>query len=193
MTTILHISSSARTEGSVSRQLTRRLIDRFPEGSTVIERDLAVGVPQLTDVHIAAGFTPAEDRTDEQNELLAVGAEFIDELRRADVVVIGAPIYNFGPPAELKAWVDHVSRSGVTFRVDDSGFHGLLGDRSTYVVYASGGVPAGSEADFVTPWIKTALGLLGIESVEVVAADALTVDDQALAVAEQKVDSLVLQ
>lgn len=192
MTTILNLNSSARTEGSASRQLARRLVDRFPEGSTVIERDLAAGVPQLTNEHIGAVFTPPADRTEEQKELLVTSDEFIAELRSVDVVIIGAPIYNFGPPAELKAWADHVARAGVTFRADETGYHGLLDDRPVYVMYASGAVPAGSDADFVTPWLTAALGLLGITSIEVVAANGTASGGEALAAAELEVDTLAI-
>ena len=192
MTTILHLSSSARTEGSVSRLLTKRLIDRFPSDSVVIERDLADGVPQLTDAHIGAVYTPPEQRTTEQQQLLSVGDEFIAELRNADVVVIGTPIYNFGPPAELKAWFDHVARSGETFEANEGGFTGLLEDRPTYVAFASGGVPVGSPVDFLTPWIRAALGLVGISSIEVVAAEGVFSDETAVEGAEKQVDSLVL-
>ena len=101
------------------------------------------------------------------------GLELIAELKAADVVVIGAPIYNFGIPAALKAWVDMIARARKTFRYTSEGPEGLLKGKKAYVVIASGGMPVDSDMDFATPYLRQVLGFIGITDVEVIAADAL--------------------
>ena len=92
------------------------------------------------------------------------------DLLEADVIVIGSPIYNFGVPAALKAWVDMIARARLTFRYTDQGVEGLLADRKTYVVVPSGGVPVGSPVDFSTPYLRHALAFVGITDVEFIGA-----------------------
>lgn len=197
MTSILRIDSSARYADSVSRELADRLIDRIRSEAgddvTVVGRDLATGVPFVSEDTLQAMWTPAEQRTDEQNERLAVADSFIDELIGADVVVFGLPIYNFGPPAVVKAWADLVARAGTTFRYTETGPEGLLADRPTYVIVASGGVPIGSPMDLSSTWLTTFLGFLGISDVHVVEAGQLNVDPEAaVAQARQTVDAAPL-
>ncbi len=196
MTTILRIDSSARHEGSASRELVGRLIDRFDRSdgeATVVTRDLTAGVPLLDDDTLAAMWTPAEQRTPEQRAALAVADEFIDELVGADAVVIGLPIYNFGPPAAMKAWADLVARAGTTFRYTEQGPEGLVPDKPVYIVVASGGVPVGSPMDLASTWLQTFLGFLGLRNVTVVPAGQLNVDPEAaIAAARSRVDDLDL-
>jgi len=191
MTKILRIDSSARTSESVSRELSSRLIDRFPGDVEVITRDLSSGVPLLSEATLLAMWTPADQRTPEQNGHLAVADEFITELVDADAVVIGLPIYNFGPPAALKAWADLVARAGTTFRYTESGPEGLVPNKPVYVIVASGGVPVGSPMDLSSTWLTTFLGFLGLRDVEVVAAGQLNVDPEgAVAAALDAVDAV---
>ncbi|BAN04477.1 FMN-dependent NADH-azoreductase [Ilumatobacter coccineus] len=190
MTTILRIDSSARRGDSVSRQLASRLIDRIPGDVTVKSRDLAAGVPLLSEATLAAMWTPADQRTDEHTAELAVADEYIAELMDADAVVIGLPIYNFGPPAAMKAWADLVARAGTTFRYTETGPQGLIDDKPVYIVVASGGVPVGSPADLSSTWLTTFLGFLGLTNVTVIAAGQLNVDPEAaLAAAQAIVDA----
>ncbi len=191
MTTILRIDSSARHADSVSRELVGRLIDRVPGSVTVVDRDLAHGVPLLSEDTLAAMWTPEVDRSDSQTSELSVADEYIAELRDADAVVIGLPIYNFGPPASLKAWADLVARAGTTFTYTETGPQGLLADKPVYVVVASGGVPIGSPMDLASTWLTTFLGFLGLGNVTVIAADQLNVDPEgAVTAARSKVDQV---
>jgi FMN-dependent NADH-azoreductase len=190
MTTILRLNSSARTADSVSRQLVDRLIDRAGDGVTLVDRDLSGGVPLLIESTLGAMFTPADARNDEQVAALAQADQMIAELVDADAIVIGLPIYNFGPPAALKAWADLVARVGVTFQYGATGAEGLVPNKPVYVVVASGGVPVGSPMDLASTWLTTFLGFLGLTDVTVIAADQLNVDPEgALAAAQAKVDS----
>jgi FMN-dependent NADH-azoreductase len=173
---VLEISASARSEDSVSRKLTRDIVGALEgrKGSIrLTRRDLADGVPFVDEHWVQANFTAAEERSGRQRETLAFSDELIAELQEADLIVIGAPIYNFGIPAALKAWVDMVARARVTFRYTENGPEGLLKGKRAIIVIASGGVPVDSAVDFATPYLRQALRFIGIDDVEVIAADRL--------------------
>jgi FMN-dependent NADH-azoreductase len=191
MTTILRIDSSARSADSVSRELVSRLIDRVPGEVTIVDRDLSHGVPLLSESTLGAMFTPPDQRSGSQNTELTIADEYITELMDADAVVIGLPIYNFGPPAAMKAWADLVARAGTTFRYTETGPEGLVADKPVYIVVASGGVPVGSPMDLASTWLTTFLGFLGLSNVTVIPADQLNIDPEAaVATARTKVDQI---
>ncbi|WP_300517210.1 NAD(P)H-dependent oxidoreductase [Aliiroseovarius sp.] len=178
MTSILRIDGSARKQGSASRQLTDQLIARL--GGEVTRRDLAdTNIPHLTEDWVSGTFTPPEARTEAQNEALAFSDELVAELRAADLLVISTPVYNFGVPSALKAWVDQVARTGVTFKYGEAGPEGLLTGKRAVVVAASGGTPAGAPHDFAVSYLKQVLGFLGITEVDVVDAAGVAVDAEA--------------
>lgn len=171
--TLLKIEASARYQGSVSRDLTSAIAARLG-ASKIVTRDLAqTPLPQLDETWIGANFTPPDSRTAAQNAALALSDRLVEELEAADTIVIGVPIYNFGIPAALKAWIDLVARAGRTFRYTENGPHGLLTGKRAVLAVASGGTPAGSEIDFATTYMRHVLGFLGITEVEIVAADQL--------------------
>ncbi len=122
MSTLLHIDASARVDRSISRSLSNKFIDTWRAarpGDTVIRRDLAANPPGfVTEDWIDACFTPEEDRTATQRAVLKESDELIAELEAAELVVLGTPMYNYGMPAVLKAWVDQVIRVGKTFSFD---------------------------------------------------------------------------
>ena len=193
MTTILRIDSSARHDGSASRELAGRLTDRLHGDVTVVERDLASGVPLLTESTLAAMWTSPADRTDAQRAELEVADAYIGELMDADAVVIGLPIYNFGPPAAMKAWADLVARAGTTFRYTERGPEGLVADKPVFLVVASGGVPVGSHMDQASTWLRTFLAFIGLGDVTVIAAEQLNVDPaNAIESARRQVDDISL-
>ncbi|HEC11964.1 MAG TPA: FMN-dependent NADH-azoreductase [Acidiferrobacteraceae bacterium] len=173
---VLRIDASGRYEGSVTRQLADEVIDalgaRFNHVH-VSKRDVAQGVPFVDEDWITANFTDDEDRNDEQRKTLAHSDSLVQELKDADMLVIGAPIYNFGIPASLKAWIDMTARARLTFRYTESGPVGLLKNKKAYLVVASGGVPVGSSLDFATPYLRQALGFVGITDVQIIAAEQL--------------------
>ncbi len=119
---------------------------------------------------------PAAGRSEAAAPDLATADALIAELTDADAVVIGAPIYNFGVPASLKAWADLVARAGTTFTYGETGPVGLLDDRPTYIVSASGGTEIGSDIDYGTRWLRHFLGFIGLHDVRVVAANQLAID-----------------
>lgn len=188
--TVLRIDASARREGSVSRDLATKIINRLAP-DRVIARDLATPLPLLDEAWVGANFTPSDQRTEDQRAKLALSDELIAELAAADTLVIGLPIYNFGVPAALKAWIDQVARAGVTFQYTETGPKGLLEGKRAIVAVASGGTEAGSEIDFATGYIRHVLGFIGIHDVAFVTADRLMVDaEAAMATAHAQVDAL---
>lgn len=175
--TILHIDSSARTQGSVTRDLSQDIVSRF--GGEVIRRDLKEPLPQITEAWVGANFTKPEDRDSVQQDTLGLSDTLVAELQSADVVVIGAPIYNFSIPAALKAWIDLVCRAGVTFQYTEYGPKGLLTGKKAIIAVASGGTATGSEIDFATGYLRHVLGFIGISDVEIIAADQMGAQGEA--------------
>ena len=173
---ILEVSASGRRADSVSRRLSNDIIEALEarEGAVeVVRRDLSQGIPLVDERWIQANFTPEEERTRDQRAALSESDALVEELQAADVIVIGSPIYNFGVPAALKAWVDMIARARKTFRYTSNGPEGLLKGKKAYVVIASGGVPVDSPVDFATPYLRQALKFVGITDVDVIAATQL--------------------
>ncbi|MHA7850782.1 FMN-dependent NADH-azoreductase [Roseovarius sp.] len=188
---ILRIDASARAQGSVTRDLTGRIAARWP-AANVRHRDLAADpLPHLTEDWVSANVTPEANRTAAQGKALALSDSLIDELRAADTLVIGVPVYNFGVPSALKAWIDHIARAGVTFRYTESGPVGLLTGKRAILAMASGGTQAGAAIDFASTYMRHILGFVGITDVTVVAADQLALDaDASLARALDQIGEL---
>lgn len=180
--TILRIDSSARKTDSVTRGLADEVMARLQAANPQAEvrtRDLLDGVPLLNEVSTSALGLPSEAQSPEQLAALATSDALIEEFLAADFLVIGAPIYNFSIPAALKAYIDLVTRAGRTFHYTDTGPAGLVADRPTYIVSASGGVEFGSDYDFATGYLRHILGFLGITDVTLIGADALMMDEAA--------------
>ncbi|GAA3947039.1 FMN-dependent NADH-azoreductase [Allohahella marinimesophila] len=174
MTTILHIDASARNTDSTSRKLSSALLDGLQkDGDQVIYQDLAEGLPFVTEAMIGAYYTASDARTETQLANIAVSEALVDQLEAADIVVIGLPMYNFNVPASFKAWIDLVARVGRTFRYTATGPVGLLEGKRAYVAVATGGVAIGSEADFLSPYVRFVLGFIGINDVTFITADRL--------------------
>jgi FMN-dependent NADH-azoreductase len=190
--TILHIDASARKTGSVTRELTETLVKSLATANRdakILTRDVSQGLPFIDETWVGATFTDPAERTPEQRLKLAVSDTLVSELKAADVVVIGTPIYNFSVPAALKAWIDQVARARETFQYTENGPVGLLKDKKAIIAVASGGTQAGSDIDFATTYLKHFLGFLGITDVTVIAADQLMVNPDkradAISLAEQ--------
>ena len=181
MPTLLHLDSSP-LETSISRELTREFVQTWknahPDG-TVLYRDLSAKPPTPVDPGwIYATFTPEAKRTPEQKGALALSDELITELEQADEYVFGVAMHNFTIPSVLKLWIDQIVRSGRTFTYSDAGPQGLLQGKKATVLAASGGVyqagTAGSAFNFIDPYLKTILGLIGVTEVTFVTADGVT-------------------
>lgn len=178
---VLRVDASMRRDGSVTRQLTDALVKALAPADLRV-RDLADGISFVDEAWIGANFTAPEERTAEQRSVLAYSDALVDELKAADSIVIGAPIYNFGVPAALKAWIDMIARARLTFAYTADGPKGLLEGKTAYIVVASGGTPVGAGIDFATDYLKFALGFVGIHDVRIIdASDQKTRGEQAAA------------
>lgn len=188
MTTLLKINSSILTTGNANR-LAEAFVARWqaahPQGR-VMERDLTrQPIPHLDEITLTGFGTSAERRTPAQQAAVARSDELIAELKAADVIVIGVPMYNFGIPSPLKAWIDHVARAGITFKYTEQGSVGLLQHKKVYVLAARGGMYAGSASDTQTPYLRLFLGFLGLGDVEFVYAEGLNMGAESKARGEQ--------
>lgn len=190
---VLRVDGSMRHDGSFSRQLADRVADRLAERHgplSVTRRDLADGAPFVDAAWIGANFTPADARTPEQRAALTTSDALVAELKAADILVLATPIYNFGPPAALKAWIDMVARVGETFKYSEAGPKGLLEIDEAYLVVASGGTAIDSTVDFATPYLRHALGFIGVENVHLVGADGREGGDALLSKGEAQISDL---
>jgi FMN-dependent NADH-azoreductase len=181
---ILQINSSARIENSQSTNLANSLVQRIradrPE-ATLTVRDLSrTPHPALDESALQALFTPADQRTAEHVDRVALDDILIAEIVAADVVVLGVPMYNFGVPTQLKNWIDAISRASVTFRYTAAGPEGLLTGKKVYVALTRGGQYRNTPADTQVPYLKTIFGFLGMTDVQFVYAEGLAMGPEAL-------------
>lgn len=198
MTTILQINTSLFSEGGQSTQLADTLVAALRArhaDSRVIVRDVAKQpIPHLDATRAGAFFTPAEKRSAEQQAIVAESDALIEELRSADIVVLGLPMYNFGVPSQLKAYFDHLARAGVTFRYTANGPEGLLADRKFYVLAARGGLYQGTPRDTETGYVRDFLNFIGIRDIEFIYAEGLNISPEkkqsALAQAREQIERL---
>ena len=181
MKTLLQLNTSIFSDGGQSSRLADQFVAAWRArnlGATVIARDLArEPVPHLSAERFQAFLAKPAERTPAQRAIVDYSDELIDELRRADVIVLGLPMYNFGVPSMLKAYFDHIARAGVTFRYTANGPVGLLGGRSMYVFAARGGRYAGTALDTQTAYVRDFLRFLGIEDVQFVYAEGLAISE----------------
>jgi FMN-dependent NADH-azoreductase len=177
MKTLLQLNTSMFADGGQSTQLAERFVAGWRAanpGAKVIVRDIGrEPVPHLTAARFGAFVAKPEDRTAEQRAIAAFSDALIDELERADVIVIGLPMYNFGVPSSLKAYFDHVARAGVTFRYTAQGPEGLLTGKRVYVFATRGGAYAGTPLDTQSGYVRDFLRFIGIDEVEFVYAEGL--------------------
>jgi len=187
MTTILQINSAARSQGAQSTLLVNELTEKLQQsnpGAQVLKRNLqAEPLPHLDDAILGAFFTPAEQRTPEQQAIAARSEALIAELQAADVIVIGAPMYNFGISSQLKTYFDFIARAGITFQYTANGPEGLVTGKKVYVVTARGGKYHGTPHDSQTPYLKSFLGFLGMTDVSFIHAEGLAMGPDAASAA----------
>lgn len=177
MSRVLIVESSARQQGSISRQLTAEFIAQWRAAhpaDEVVVRDLAQeSVPHLDSDLLGGWMKPADQQNDAERAALARSNRLTEELLAADVLVLAAPMYNFGIPSTLKAWLDHVLRAGVTFKYTETGPQGLLSGKRAFVLTARGGVYAGGPLDHQEPYLRQALAFIGIHDVTFIHAEGL--------------------
>lgn len=196
---ILQINSSARPGQSQSTRLADSIVERLRRANpaaTLTVRDLGRAPhPALDEAALGALFTPADQRTPEQAARVALDDALIAELKAADVVVLGVPMYNFGVPTQLKNWIDAVARAGVTFKYTDKGAVGLVQGKKVYVALTRGGLYRNTPADTQTPYLQAFLGFIGMTDVDFIFAEGLAMgpeaEQKALAAAQTQIDELL--
>ncbi|MFT4614934.1 MAG: FMN-dependent NADH-azoreductase [Bacteroidia bacterium] len=189
--TVLHINSSARLEHSNTRVIGEYLVAALNE--PVIHRDLAqqplppISAQDLEGVH-GSSDSPRESLQSQ----LQLSNQLIDELRTAETLVLGAPMYNFGIAASLKQWIDAICRAGVSFKYTEQGPAGLLGVQRAFIITGSGGTTIGSDADFTSRYLEHICRFLGIKDVfHIDASGSKRTPDEVIASGKQQVDSLI--
>lgn len=202
MKQILVIESSPRGAESASRQLTRRLTDRlrtlYPE-VRLVERDLAKApLPHLDHRTVKAIFTKDRSEAEALQEALRLSDQVTEEVLSSDLLVIASPMWNFGLPSSLKAWIDHIVRPGKTFRYTAAGAEGLAREKKAILVLASGGVfteGAWKAWDTEEPYLRLILSFIGITDVQTVRAQGMNIPSlsaQAIPDGQKSIESLAL-
>tara|TARA_Y100001980_G_C14520106_1_gene295382 strand:- start:85 stop:678 length:594 start_codon:yes stop_codon:yes gene_type:complete len=190
---IYQIDSSARKEGSTSRALAKKLLNKIkkPEDE-VIYRDLNDEMLFVTGLTESGMNIDEKDQNENHKKMFELSDKLVKELKESDIIIISAPIYNYGPPATLKAWSDLAARVGETFRFKANGRReGLLKNKKAYLIITSGGTKLNSQEDFLTPWLKFILNFFGIEKVEVISADQMALNyDKSIKDAETQIENL---
>jgi FMN-dependent NADH-azoreductase len=181
MKTLLQINTSIFSDGGQSSQLAKRFVGTWRDAnpdSRLVVRDLAKNpVPHLDAAGFGAFLAKPEERTAEQQAAAKYSDVLIAELKSADVIVLGLPLYNFGLPSTLKAYFDQVGRAGQTFRYTAEGPVGLVTGKKAYVFATRGGLYKGTPKDTQTPYVRDFLGFLGITDVEFVYAEGLAISE----------------
>lgn len=182
MKRILHLISSIQEKGSNSIQLGNAIIEKIQEkysGSTVEELNLVnIEIPHLNPAVLRTFFIPGDQLTEEEKASIRFSDEMVKQLLASDIIVIGAPLYNFTIHTALKAWIDHVTRVGITFGYGENGPVGKVTGKKVYVAMSSGGVYSegpGKANDFVAPYLNAFFGFLGMTDLTVVRAEGLKV------------------
>ena len=192
---IYQIDSSARKEGSTSRALAKKLLDKIkkPEDQ-VVYRDLDDEMVFVSGLTESGMKIEKKDQTEHHKKMFELSDTLVKELKESDVIIISAPIYNYGPPATLKAWSDLAARVGETFRFKSNGRReGLLKNKRAYLVITSGGTKLNSNEDFLTPWLKFILNFFGIEKIDIICADQMSIDhEKSIKDAEKQIKDLII-
>jgi FMN-dependent NADH-azoreductase len=197
MKKILHIISSPRGAASLSIKLGNAIVDKIKAaypGSTVNEHNLVLDrFPHLEQEHLTSFFTPAENRTPENLEAVKHSDGAIKEIEDADIIVIGAPLYNFSVHSALKAWIDHIVRSGVTFKINDGGAEGLIKGKKVYIAVSSGFIYSEGPMkplDFIEPYLRHILGFIGLTDITVVRAEGSAIPGMQDTALEKGIESI---
>ena len=190
---IYQIDSSARKEGSSSRALAKKLLAKIKKpNDEIIYRDLDDEMVFVSGLTESGMKIDKKDQTEHHKKMFELSDKLVKELKESDVIIISAPIYNYGPPATLKAWSDLAARVGETFKFKPDGRReGLLKNKRAYLVITSGGTKLNSKEDFLTPWLKFILEFFGIEKIDIVCADQMAIDyDKSIRDAEEQIKNI---
>ena len=190
---IYQIDSSARKEGSTSRSLAKKLLEKIKKpDDEVIYRDLNDEIVFVSGLTESGMNIDEKDQNENHKKMFKLSDQLGKELKESDVIIISAPINNYGPPATLKAWSDLAARIGESFRFKSNGRReGLLKNKRAYLVITSGGTKLNSNEDFLTPWLKFILNFFGINKIDIICADQMALDyEKSIRNAEKQIDNI---
>ena len=190
---IYQIDSSARKKGSTSRALAKKLLEKIKKpGDEVVYRDLDDEMFFISGLTESGMKIDEKDQTEHHKKMFELSDKLVIELKESDIIIISVPIYNFGPPATLKAWADLAARVKLTFKYSEDGDRiGLLEDKQAYLVITSGGTKIQSDEDYLTPWLIHMLNFFGIKNIKIIAADQMALDyEKSIKQAENKIEEL---
>ena len=191
---IYQIDCSARKKGSTSRELAKKLLEKIkkPEDE-VIYRDLDDEMLFVAGLTESGMSIPENERTEQHKKMFELSDKLVKELKESDIIIISTPIYNFGPPATLKAWSDLAARVKSTFKYSEDGKQiGLLENKKVYLVITSGGTKIGSKEDFLTPWLIHVLNFFGIKNIQIISADQMSIDyEGSIKKAEDEINKVI--
>ena len=192
---IYQIDSSARKEGSTSRALAKKLLNKIRKpNDEIIYRDLNDEMVFVSGLTESGMNIDEKDQNENHKKMFELSNQLVKELKESDIIIISAPIYNYGPPATLKAWSDLAARVGETFKFKPNGRReGLLKNKRAYLVITSGGTKLNSKEDFLTPWLKFILNFFGIDKVETINADQMALDyEKSIKEAESQIEKITV-
>ena len=192
---IYQIDSSARKEGSTSRALAKKLLNKIKKpNDEIIYRDLNDEMVFVSGLTESGMNIDEKDQNENHKKMFELSNQLVKELKESDIIIISAPIYNYGPPATLKAWSDLAARVGETFKFKPNGRReGLLKNKKAYLVITSGGTKLNSKEDFLTPWLKFILNFFGIDKIETINADQMALDyEKSIKEAESQIDKIII-
>ncbi len=196
---LLRIDASSRTENSDSRKIADQFQQKWliahPTGQVVIRDIIKRPIPHISQKTIEGFYTSSENLTSELIEATSLSDKLISELKSADVLLISTPMYNFGTPSSLKAWIDQIVRINATFGINENGgFYGKIENTKAYIVTASGAVYTSKEMkalDFLQPYLQTVLGLIGITEVSFLSLQGTTMDEKVFENTKQIVSEVI--
>jgi len=192
---IYQIDSSARKEGSTSRALAKKLLNKIKKPNDEIRyRDLNDEMVFVSGLTESGMNIDEKDQNENHKKMFELSNQLVKELKESDIIIISAPIYNYGPPATLKAWSDLAARVGETFKFKPNGRReGLLKNKRAYLVITSGGTKLNSKEDFLTPWLKFILNFFGFVKIETINADQMALDyEKSIKEAESQIDKIII-
>lgn len=199
MKKILNVISSPRGAQSNSIRTAQALIEKLQAkypGSSVKTTDLVTSqFPHLEASHLASFFTPSDKHTEKDREAIRYSDEAVRDIKEADILVIGAPMYNFTIHSTLKAWIDHIVRSGVTFSVSEKGAEGLIKGKKVYLIISSGWIYTEGPMkahDYVEPYLRYILGFIGLTDITVLHVEGTLLPEKKEGAMERALDAVEL-
>lgn len=196
MSNVLVVNSSLNGEQGNSNKLVKRFLDALAQKEDITEQHLDLSehlLGHLTSQEMQAWMTAPDKRSEEQHALAAISDNLVEQVKAADTIVVGVPMYNFGIPSALKAWIDRIARAGVTFRYTENGPQGLLSDKKVYVMAARGGMYAGTPKDTQTTYLRDFFAFIGLTDVAFVYAEGLAMGEESAAKAFAQANEKIIE